>query len=39
MGALVLNDKAFCRQLYSILQDSVGKSIKEIGDLDLSYTL
>jgi hypothetical protein len=39
MGCLAFNDPMFCRQLYIFLQDHIGKSIKEIGDLDLSYTL
>ena len=39
MGCLAFNDPVFCRQLYIFLQDHIGKSIKEIGDLDLSYTL
>jgi hypothetical protein len=39
MGALAFNDATFCRQLHSILQNHFQKSIKEIGDLDLSNTL
>ena len=39
MGCLAFNDPVFCRQLCIFLQDHIGKSIKEIGDLDLSYTL
>ena len=39
MGCLAFNDSMFCRQLYIFLQGHIGKSIKEIGDLDLSYTL
>jgi hypothetical protein len=39
MGALVFTDSAFCRQLYEILQQHVGRSIEEIGDVDLAYTL
>ncbi len=39
MGCLAFNNHVFCRQLYILLQDHIGKSIKEIGDLDLSYTL
>ena len=39
MGCLAFNDHVFCRQLYIFLQGHIGKSIKEIGDLDLSYTL
>jgi len=39
MGCLAFNDHVFCRQLYMFLQDHIGKSIQDIGDLDLSYTL
>ena len=39
MGCLAFNDHVFCRHLYIFLQDHIGKSIKEIGHLDLSYTL
>jgi hypothetical protein len=39
MGCLAFDDQVFCRQLYIFLQDHIGKSIKEIGDLDLSHTL
>ena len=39
MGCLAFNDHVFCRQLSIFLQDHIGKSIKEIGDLDLSHTL
>ena len=39
IGALLLTDAIFCSQLYAILHQHIGRSIKEIGDLDLSYTL
>jgi hypothetical protein len=39
MGCLVMSDAGFCRQLDGILKSNVGRSIKEIGDLDLSHTL
>jgi hypothetical protein len=39
MTALVFTDIAFCRQLRNILQQHIGSTIKEIGDLDLSFTL
>jgi hypothetical protein len=39
MGCLAFTDPVFCRQLYLFLQGHTGKSIKEIGDLDLSHTL
>jgi len=39
MGGLAFGNAALCKRLYSILQNHVGQSIKQIGDLDLSYTL
>jgi hypothetical protein len=39
MAALSFDDPAFCSQLYPLLQEKVGLSIREIGDLDLSHTL
>jgi hypothetical protein len=39
MAALAFTDIAFCRQLRNILQQHIGSTIKEIGDLDLSFTL
>ena len=39
MGFLSFDDKRFCDQIYMLLKSQVGLSIKEIGDLDLSYTL
>jgi hypothetical protein len=39
MGCLAFTDAMFCRQLPEFLQDHLGKSIKEIGDLDFSRTL
>lgn len=39
MGCLVALDHAFCRQLHELLKDHVGKSVKDIGDLDLSRLL
>jgi len=38
-GCLLFNDGSFCRQLELILEKQIGASIKEIGNLDLSYTL
>lgn len=35
-GALILNDPAFCSTIIRFLQAHIGKSIREIGDLDLS---
>jgi hypothetical protein len=39
MGALLLTDATFCSELHGILKQNLGRSIKEIGDLDISYTL
>src|SRR5262245_44395394 len=39
IGSLLLKDVAFCGQVDELLRQHIGKSINEIGDLDLSYTL
>jgi hypothetical protein len=39
IGALLLNDPAFCREIFEVLIQNLGKTIQEIGDIDLSYTL
>ena len=39
MGFLACGDLAFCCQLDTLLQRYVGWSIKDVGDLDLSFTL
>jgi hypothetical protein len=39
MGTLLFKDGAFCRYITGLLQNCIGKSIKEIGDLELSSTL
>ncbi len=39
MGSMAFDDPAFCYELYRLLKSHVGRSIKEIGDIDLSYTL
>jgi hypothetical protein len=39
VGALLLNDPAFCREIFDMLPGHVGKTIQEIGDIDLSHTL
>ena len=38
-GALYFDDTKFCQQLYDRLKTLLGQAIKQIGDLDLSYTL
>jgi hypothetical protein len=39
MGSLLFEDPVFCRQMHDFLQKHLGQSIKEIGDLDVSFTL
>jgi hypothetical protein len=39
MGSMAFDDERFCAEIYSVLKYRVGYSIKQIGDLDLSYTL
>ena len=36
---LLFEDPAFCKQLLHLLHSHIGRPIKEIADLDLSYTL
>jgi hypothetical protein len=37
-GSLVFDDARSCRQIIDLLQQHLGRSIKEIGDLDVSFT-
>jgi hypothetical protein len=39
MGALLCDDDAFCSLVTKLLKDQIGRSIKDIGDLDLCFTL
>ena len=39
VGCMALADAPFCNQLYSVLRAQIGRTIEEIGDLDLSFTL
>ena len=39
IGTLLLSDPVFCREIWTILVQNRGKTIQEIGDIDLSYTL
>ena len=39
MGFLSFDDERFCSQIYIVLKSNIGRSIKNIGDIDLSYTL
>ena len=36
MGDLLVSDEAFCTQIYEMLLGHCGKTIQEIGDIDLS---
>ncbi len=37
VGALLFDDPRFCGFVATLLQDHVGRTIKEIGDLDISF--
>jgi len=39
VGVLVLDDPAFCREIFAILLQNLGNTILEIGDIDFSYML
>jgi hypothetical protein len=39
LGTLMVNDVAFCWLVTKILKNRTGMSIKDIGDLDLSFAL
>ena len=39
MGCLLCSDVAFCSQVAAALEDNRGRTIKEIGDLDFSFTM
>jgi hypothetical protein len=39
VGALLFDDRQFASQVYGLLRNHCGRSIKEIGDLDMSHTL
>jgi hypothetical protein len=39
IGCLIFNDLAMCTQIAHFLQNHIGRAIKEVGDLDVSYTL
>jgi hypothetical protein len=39
VGTLFLNDLIFCREIFEVLLRNVGKTILEIGDIDLHNTL
>lgn len=39
MACSSFHDQPFCRYVQGLLKNNIGRSIKEIGDLDVSYTL
>jgi hypothetical protein len=39
MGLLAFDDPKFCSAIYNLLNSHIGLSIKDIGDLDVSFTL
>ena len=39
IGFIGFDDLMFCRDMYTLLKSKMGLSIKEIGDLDMSYAL
>ena len=39
MGALLMNDRNFCRLVFDVLLQNRFKPLREIGGIDLSYTL
>jgi hypothetical protein len=39
IGSLIFKDHAFCGQISRLLQGQVGRSIKDIGDSDVSHLL
>jgi hypothetical protein len=39
LGILLIEDYALCQQVFSLIVQHCGRSIREIGDIDLSHTL
>jgi hypothetical protein len=39
MGSMAFDDERFCSEIYSVLKYRIGYSIKQIGNMDLSYTV
>jgi hypothetical protein len=39
MGLMAFDHPKFCYAIYSLLKSTIGLSIKDIGDLDVSFTL
>ena len=38
MGGLSFNNSDSCRQIFDFLKPQIGRSIKDIGDLDVPFT-
>jgi len=39
LAAMLFNDDAFCRQIYALLRENYGRTIEEIGSLDVDGLL
>jgi len=39
VGALLLDDAVFCREILEVLSQHLGNTIQEVGDIDLGYML
>jgi hypothetical protein len=39
ISTLIFNERAFCRQISNLLCEHIGRSIKKIGDMDVSHLL
>jgi hypothetical protein len=39
VGTLIFNDRSVCSQVVTFLRQCLGRSISEIGDVDVSHTL
>jgi len=39
VGFMAFDDPAFCSQIFYLLKDNLGRSIKEIGDLNVWHLL
>jgi hypothetical protein len=39
MGMMVFDDPKVCSEIFDLLKTNIGRSIKEIGGMDLSYML
>ena len=39
MGLMQFDDPKFCDEMFALLRNNLGRSIKDIGGLDLSHTL